>query len=97
MKTEQNAGQPPMQNGQNELPSGGAIPAPELPEPRHPEPLAYDIKQAAIALNISTKTVRRLLWRGKLTSCKALRKILIPREQIGAFLKATCDKPNFNT
>jgi excisionase family DNA binding protein len=96
MKTEQNVSQPPLQNGQNELPSGGAIPAPELPETRQPEPLAYDIKQAAIALNVCTKTVRRLLRRGKLTSCKALRKILIPREQIAGFLKATCDKPNYN-
>jgi excisionase family DNA binding protein len=85
-----------MKTEQNELPTGGTIPAPELPEKRQPEPLAYDIKQAAFALNISTKTVRRLLWRGKLTSCKAMRKILIPRKQVEDFLKATCDKPNFN-
>jgi excisionase family DNA binding protein len=67
-----------------------------LPPPPLPEPLAYNINEAAAALNVSTKTVRRLLWRGKLTSCKALRKILIPREQIANFLKATCDKPTLN-
>ena len=74
------------QNGQ-----AGQAPAAPLPEP-----LAYNINEAAAALNVSTKTVRRLLWRGKLTSCKVLRKILIPREQIAHFLKATCDKPDLN-
>jgi excisionase family DNA binding protein len=58
------------------------------------KPLAYDINQAAFALNVCTKTIRRLLQRRKLTSCKALRKILIPREQIENFLKASCDKPD---
>ena len=59
------------------------------------EPVLYDIHQAAQVLNMSTKTIRRLLARRKLTSCKVLRKVLIPREQITAFLKATCDKPDF--
>ena len=61
-----------------------------------PEPLVYDIDQVAAALNVCTKTVRRLIARRKLTSCSALRKVLIPRKQIEDFLKATCDKPNFN-
>ena len=93
-------------NGQTELVSGGtrarfALPSPETitaptgPAKSNPEPLVYDIHQAAAALNICPKTVRRLLARGKLTSCKVLRKVLIPRTQIEAFLKATCDKPNF--
>ena len=86
MKNNQNPGQnQPLQNG-----SGNA------PETTPPEPLAYDIKQAAAKLNVSTKTIRRLLRRGKLTCCKLLRKILIPREQIENFLKLTCDKPNLN-
>jgi excisionase family DNA binding protein len=59
-----------------------------------PQPLFYDIKQAAVVLNCSTKSVRRLIQRGYFSPCKALRKILIPREQIEAFLKATCDAPN---
>ncbi len=58
-----------------------------------PESLVYTVAQAAIALNVSTKTVRRLLQRRLLTGSKALRKILIPRKQIEEFLKATCDKP----
>lgn len=70
-----------------------ASPAPVAPAS---QPLVYDINEAAAALNVSTKTVRRLLRRGKLTSCKVLRKVLIPREQIANFLKATCDKPDFN-
>ena len=56
-------------------------------------PLFYNINEAAQALNISTKTVRRLLWRGKLTHCKAVRKVLIPRKQIEDFIKASCDTP----
>ena len=56
-------------------------------------PMFYDIKQAAQVLNMSTKTVRRLLWRGKLTSCKAVRKVLIPRKQIEEFIRASCDVP----
>jgi excisionase family DNA binding protein len=56
-------------------------------------PLFYDINEAAQVLNMSTKTVRRLLWRGKLTSCKFVRKVLIPRKQIEEFIKASCDVP----
>jgi excisionase family DNA binding protein len=62
-------------------------------EAKLPEPLLYDIKQVAAALNTCTKTVRRLIQRGYFTPCKAVRKILIPREQIEAFLKATYSAP----
>ena len=58
-----------------------------------PEPLLYDIKQTAIVLNCCSKSVRRLIKRGFLSPCKVLRKILIPRQQIEAFLKATCETP----
>ena len=58
-----------------------------------PERLVYTVQEAAIVLNVSTKTIRRLLARRLLTGSKALRKILIPKEQIEAFLKSTCDKP----
>jgi len=57
------------------------------------EPLFYDINQSAKALNVSTKTVRRLLRRRWLTACKHLRKVLIPRKQIEDFIKASCDLP----
>lgn len=59
-----------------------------------PEPLVYDIKQAAHVLNCCPKSVRRLIARGYLSPCKALRKVLIPKPQIDAFLKATCGKPD---
>ena len=58
-----------------------------------PEPLVYTVEEEAAVLKISTKSVRRLLARGFLTGSKALRKILIPRQQLEAFLKATCDVP----
>lgn len=110
MKTEKKTVQPPVpQNDETSLPPfeilkrfvGNGLPSPETiaaytrPEPPKPEQLFYDINQAAFALNVCAKTVRRLIARGQLTTCKELRKILIPREQIEAFLKATCAKPNF--
>lgn len=58
-----------------------------------PEPLVYTVEEVAAVLKISTKSVRRLLSRGFLSSSNALRKILIPRQQLEAFLKATCDVP----
>jgi excisionase family DNA binding protein len=58
-----------------------------------PERLVYTVEEAARVLNVSTKTIRRLLARRLLTGSKALRKILIPRQQLEAFLMATCDKP----
>jgi excisionase family DNA binding protein len=71
-----------------QLPSVGAE------KPAQIQPLFYDIHQAACALNLSTKSVRRLLWRGRLTSCKAVRKVLIPRKQIEDFIRASCDTPS---
>ena len=80
-------------SGQNLPPQTGPQ---NRPEPSLPAALAYDINQAAAKLNVSTRTVRRLLRRRKLTCCKVFRKILIPREQIDNFLKLTCDKPILN-
>jgi excisionase family DNA binding protein len=70
-----------------ELPSAETVRAAQI------EPLFYDINEAAQALNVSTKSIRRLLRVRKLTSCKALRKVLIPRKQIEEFAKASCDTP----
>jgi excisionase family DNA binding protein len=61
--------------------------------PATPIPLAYTVEEAAAALHVCPKTIRRLLDRGLLTASKALRKKLIPRSQIEGFLKATCDVP----
>ena len=83
----------------NELQLPTAAPLPVAlppPEAAKPEPLFYDINQAAAALNCCTKTIRRLIRRRKLTSCRVLRKILIPRKQVEDFIKATCDVPQFN-
>lgn len=73
------------------------LPSPETIRAAQVEPLLYDIKQAATALNTSTKTVRRFLILGRLTRCKGIRKILIPRKQIEEFIKAHCPTPKFNT
>lgn len=67
-------------------------PAPATPLP---EPLAYDIDQAAAALNVCTKTVRRLIQRRIFTPLRGIRKILIPRKQIEDYIKACCDVPRF--
>jgi excisionase family DNA binding protein len=97
MKNEQNPGlNPVLKNGQTDLPSKETIQSFLMPATADAEPLAYDINQAAVRLNTSTKTVRRLIIRGRLTCCKELRKILIPRDQIDSFFKRTCDKPNLN-
>ena len=87
----------------NPIPQNGSLRVPPPPPPVAvgalpkplPEPLAYDIKQAAAALNTCTKTVRRLIARGLLTPCKGIRKILIPRQQIEEFFKRNCDVPKF--
>ena len=70
-----------------ELPSAETVRAAQV------EPLFYDINQAAQALNVSTKSVRRLIRRGLLKPCNALRKVLIPRTQIEGLIKATCGTP----
>jgi excisionase family DNA binding protein len=59
----------------------------------NPSSLVYTVQEAAAALHVNPKTIRRLLDRGVLTASKALRKKLIPRSQIEGFLKATCDLP----
>jgi excisionase family DNA binding protein len=71
-------------NANNETKSENNVP---------PERLVYTVQEAAVVLNVSTKTIRWLLARRLLTGSKALRKILIPRAQLEAFLKATCDVP----
>ena len=58
-----------------------------------PTPLVYTVAETAIVLRSSTKTVRRLIKRGFFAPSKALRKLLIPRSQVEAFLKSTCGNP----
>jgi excisionase family DNA binding protein len=80
-------------NMKNDIENLGT-PSAETAKPVQIQPLFYDLKQAASALNMSTKTVRRLVWRGRLTTCKAVRKMLIPRKQIEEFSRASCDIPH---
>ena len=55
------------------------------------EKLAYSIEEAAAALGISYISVFRLLKRGKLKSCRALRHHMIPKSELMRFLKATLE------
>lgn len=48
------------------------------------------VDQAAEALCVSTKTVRRLVNRKLLRTSKAVRKLLIPVADIESFVQRTC-------
>jgi excisionase family DNA binding protein len=58
-------------------------------EPERPgERLAYSIKEAADMLGVDYLSVYRLIKRGKLRACQALRgKFLIPRTELLRLLK----------
>jgi len=57
--------------------------------PTYPDKKNYTLKEAALYLNISTRTVERLIQRGLLRRNKALRKIFIPRMELDRFLERT--------
>jgi excisionase family DNA binding protein len=52
-------------------------------------PKLHTVKEAAFLLNVSEKSVRRFLARGLLHASKAIRKKLIPREEIETFFERT--------
>ena len=52
-------------------------------------PEFFTVKEAAVYLNLSEKSVRRCLARGILWSSKALRKKLIPRRCLETFGERT--------
>ena len=54
-----------------------------------PQRLAYSLKETAAMLGICEKSVRRLIHRGLIRPCRALRHILIPRTEIERFLRDT--------
>jgi excisionase family DNA binding protein len=57
-------------------------PQPQAPSPE-PERLAYSIKESADLLGVDYFSVYRLIQRGKLRACRALRgKLLIPRTEL---------------
>jgi excisionase family DNA binding protein len=58
-----------------------------LPQPQT-ERLAYSLKEAAQMLGVDYFSVYRLIQRGKLRACRALRgKLLVPRSELLRLLK----------
>lgn len=64
-------------------------PAEEQEHGREFPRLAHSIHETAAMLGVSDKTVRRLVDRGLLRACRALRHLLIPRTEIERLLKQT--------
>jgi excisionase family DNA binding protein len=61
---------------------------PEDSQSSEPERLAYSINEAAALLGVNYFSVYRLIQRGKLRACRALRgKILVPRSELLKLLK----------
>lgn len=54
-----------------------------------PTRLAYSVQEAACMLGVCDKSVRRLILRGLIRPSRALRHILIPREELDRFLRDT--------
>ena len=52
-------------------------------------PAFITVAQAAVIINVSEKTIRRLIERGIFECSKAIRKKLIPRAQIETFFERT--------
>ena len=63
------------------------LPKPEEP-PATTERLAYSVQEAADLLGVNYFSVYRLIQRGKLKVCRALRgKLLVPRTELLKLLK----------
>lgn len=57
-------------------------------QPTEQERLAYSVKEAADLLGVDYFSVYRLIQRGKLRACRALRgKLLVPRTELLRLLK----------
>ena len=54
-----------------------------------PARLAYSVQETARMLGVCDKSVRRLILRGLLRPSRALRHILIPKQEIERFLRDT--------
>jgi excisionase family DNA binding protein len=52
-------------------------------------PAFVTVAQAAVIINVSEKTIRRLIERGIFECSKAIRKKLIPRKQLETFFERT--------
>lgn len=63
-------------------------PSPSSQAPVEPERLAYSLHEAADLLGVDYFSVYRLIQRGKLRACRALRgKLLVPRTELLRLLK----------
>ena len=51
--------------------------------------LAYSIQETAQMLGVCDKSVRRLILRGLIRPSRALRHILIPKDELDRFLRET--------
>ena len=51
--------------------------------------LAYSVQEAAHMLGVCDKSVRRLILRGLIRPSRALRHLLIPKEELDRFLRDT--------
>ena len=54
-----------------------------------PARLAYSLQETARMLGICDKSVRRLILRGLIRPSRALRHVLIPKDEIERFLRDT--------
>jgi excisionase family DNA binding protein len=64
------------------------LPKAESPPSPIPERLAYSVQEAADLLGVNYFSIYRLIQRGKLKPCRALRgKLLIPRSELLKLLK----------
>ena len=78
----------------SQVATAGAAPSPAMDTPKHAEPpmqterLAYSVQEAAHLLGVNYFSVYRLVQRGKLKACRALRgKLLVPRSELLKLLK----------
>jgi len=68
--------------------SDSAAPLPNH-SPAEPERLAYSVQESADLLGVDYFSVYRLIQRGKLRACRALRgKLLVPRGELLRLLKS---------
>jgi excisionase family DNA binding protein len=65
-----------------------ALPVPHPPPAPDSERLAYSVQEAADLLGVNYFSVYRLIQRGKLRPCRALRgKLLVPRSELLKLLR----------
>ena len=70
------------------MPTETLNPSPSSQAPVEPERLAYSLHEAADLLGVDYFSVYRLIQRGKLRACRALRgKLLVPRTELLRLLK----------